>query len=105
MQEYRAAAAGDARGSVVIDLDDEIVEVVVAPEPVAAAIAVEPNRLIIMAVARIFPPGGPPPDGAEGEMRARAWVAVGPPPPAPRAGYAFSGPPRALPPVCPASPP
>ena len=40
MQEYRAAATGDARGAVVIDLDDEIVEMVVAREPVAGLVAV-----------------------------------------------------------------
>ena len=37
MQEYRAAAAGDARRAVVVDLDNKIVEMVVTLEPVAAA--------------------------------------------------------------------
>ena len=35
MQKYRAAEAGDARRSIVIDLDNEIIQVVVAGEPVA----------------------------------------------------------------------
>ena len=35
MDEHRAAAAGDARPGVVVDLDDEIVELVGAPQPVA----------------------------------------------------------------------
>ena len=36
MQEYRAAAAGDARRVVVIDLDNEIIEMIVAREPITA---------------------------------------------------------------------
>ena len=35
MQKHRAAAAGDARPGVVVDLDDEIVEMIVAAQPVA----------------------------------------------------------------------
>ena len=49
MQEYRAAAAPDTRRAVVIDLDDEIIEMVVAPEPVAAAAAIQPDRLVVVA--------------------------------------------------------
>jgi len=42
MQEYRAAEAGYARRSIVINLDDEIVEMVIAGEPVAFITATEP---------------------------------------------------------------
>ena len=35
MDEHRAAAAGDARPGVVVELDDEVVEMVGAPQPVA----------------------------------------------------------------------
>src|SRR5436853_7918709 len=35
MQEHSAAAPGDAGPGVVVDLDDDVVEAVVAPEPVA----------------------------------------------------------------------
>ena len=35
MDEHRAAAAGDARARVVVDFDNEIIEMIVAPEPVA----------------------------------------------------------------------
>src|SRR5258708_13901052 len=105
MQEYRAAAAGDARGSVVIDLDDEIVEVVVAPEPVAAAIAVEPNRLIIMAVPRVFPPGVLRPEVPNREMAGRCWGSLPWPPHAPRPDNSLPAPSPALALLRPFSPP
>jgi hypothetical protein len=41
MKEYCTAATRDAGQNVVIDLDDEIVEVIVASEPVSAVIVVE----------------------------------------------------------------
>jgi len=66
MQEYRAAAAGDARGAVMIDLDNEIIEVVVARESIGAATGLEPYRLVVMAALRIFAPGVHGPNGADG---------------------------------------
>ena len=42
---------------VVVDLDDEIVEMVVARQPVAGLVAVEPDRLIVVAVVRVLAPG------------------------------------------------
>ena len=80
MQKYRAATAGDARRAVVIDLDDEIVEVVVALEPVTAVIPIPPHRLIVMAALRIFAPGVFGPDGANRQERTRPRMAVGAPP-------------------------
>ena len=49
MQEDGAAAAGYAWRAVMIDLDDEVIEVIVAFEPVAAMRGIEPHRLIVMA--------------------------------------------------------
>ena len=80
MQKYRAATAGDARRAVVIDLDDEIVEVVVALEPVTAVIPIPPHRLIVMAALRIFAPGVFGPNGANRQESARPRMAVGAPP-------------------------
>ena len=45
MDEHGAAAAGDARPRVVVDLDNQIVETVVAPEPVAWFIGRPAERL------------------------------------------------------------
>src|SRR6266481_6396756 len=80
MQKYRAATAGDAWRAVVIDLDDKIVEMIVAPEPVAALIVIPPHRLIVMAALRIFAPGVFGPDGANRQERTRPRMAVGAPP-------------------------
>ena len=49
-RKHGAAAAGDARTGVVVDLDDEIVEVVVAHQPVAA-LARPAGPAVVMAVA------------------------------------------------------
>jgi len=91
MQEYRAAAAGDARGAVVIDLDNEIIEVVVACQSIAAATGLEPYRLIVMAALRIFAPGVRGPNGADGQECAWPRVAVGTPPQLPGPKGALRG--------------
>src|SRR3981189_2943637 len=96
MQEHRAAGGGDARRAVVIDLDNKIVEMVVAFEPVAAAIGVAPHRLVVMAAAGIFAPGGLRSNGANREKCPRPWVAVGTPPQLPGPERAFWGPAVAL---------
>src|SRR5438067_6680632 len=57
MQEHGAAAPGDARRRIVVDLDDEVVEMLLAPQPVAGLAARETNRLIVMPVGRVFAPG------------------------------------------------
>src|SRR6266403_5558352 len=80
MQEYRAATAGDTRRAVVIDLDDESVEMIIALEPVTATVAIPPHRLIVMAALRIFAPGVVGPDGANRQESARPRMAVGAPP-------------------------
>src|SRR5712664_2361437 len=67
MQEYRAAATGDAWGAVVIDLDNEIIEVVVARESIGAATGLEPYRLVVMAALRIFAPDVRGPNSADGQ--------------------------------------
>jgi hypothetical protein len=64
----------------VIDLDDEIIEVIVALEPVAALPGIEPHRLVVMAISWVFAPGVLGLDGANRQMSARPGMAVGPPP-------------------------
>jgi hypothetical protein len=80
MQKYRAAAAGDARRTVVIDLHDEIVEMIVALEPIAVLVTIPPHRLIVMAALRIFAPGVIGPDGANRQEGTWPRMAVGAPP-------------------------
>jgi hypothetical protein len=63
-----------------IDLDDKIVEMIVALEPVSALTAIPPHRLIVMAALRIFAPGVVGPDGANRQERRRPRMAVGAPP-------------------------
>jgi hypothetical protein len=89
MQKYRAAAAGDTRGTIVIDLDDKIVEMILAPEPVAAAVAIQPHGLIVVPTPGIFAPDIFGPDRAHRQERTRPWVAVGAPPQSPGPERAF----------------
>ena len=70
---------------VVIDLDNEIVEVILARQPVAGLVADQPDRLIVMAVVpglrtRRLRAGS----ARTGRKRARARMAVGAPPQLPR---------------------
>src|SRR4030088_3095559 len=76
MQEYRAAAAGNARRTVVIDLDNKIIEVIVALEPIAAAIAIQPHWLVVMAAPGVFAPGVFGSDSANRQKCTRSRVAV-----------------------------
>ena len=94
MQEYRAAAAGDARRGVVIDLDDEIIEVVVAPEPVAAADADPAASAGCNGGLRGLRTRRPRVRMARtGKKRARPRMAVGAPPQLPRPEDALGVPP------------
>ena len=81
VHEHGAAAAGDPRPGVVVELDDEIVETVGAPEPVAGMIGLEPERLVVVAVARVFAPAVVAAGcGRDRQVRARPRRAVGAPP-------------------------
>jgi hypothetical protein len=91
MQKYRAATAGDSWRAVVIDLDDKIVEMIVALEPVTALAAIPPHRLIVMAAPRIFAPGVLGPDGTNRQKGTGARMAVGAPPQLARPEGAFWG--------------
>lgn len=80
MQEYRAAAACDARRAVVIDLDDKIIEVVVAAEAVAALGPIQPNGLVVMAAGGVFTPGVFSCNRANRQKSLRPRMTVGAPP-------------------------
>jgi len=64
----------------VVDLDDEIVEMVLARQPVAALLAPEPDWPIVMAITRVFAPGILRPDGVSGDKAAWPRMTIGPPP-------------------------
>jgi len=57
VDEYGAAAAGDTRPRVVVDLHDEIIEMVLPPQPVAGRSLDEPNRPVVAPVGRVLAPG------------------------------------------------
>src|SRR4029079_12779558 len=79
MQKNTAAAAGHPRAGIVVDLDDEIVEMIVPPQPVTWFSGRAAQRAVIAPIDGIFAPGkvrSDPPDGQEGPRRGGA-----PPPP------------------------
>src|ERR1700710_1959865 len=80
VQKHRAAAAGNARMGVVIDLDDKIIKVILALEPITAFAGIKPHRLVVMAAAGVFAPGVFGPDGADRQECAWPGVTVGAPP-------------------------
>jgi hypothetical protein len=91
MQEDGAAAAGDARAAVVVDLDNEIIEPIVARQAVAATTAFQPHGPIVVAAGGVFAPGVFRADGAYRQKRGRPRVAVGAPPQSPRPERALGG--------------
>jgi hypothetical protein len=50
VKENGASAAGNARFGVVIDFDDEVIEVIVPHQAVAALMTVKPDGTIVVAV-------------------------------------------------------
>lgn len=107
MQEYGAAATGEPRPCIVVDLDDVVIKMIGALEAVARMLTADSDRLVVMAVGWILAPGivfanwanrekgpwprmtiGAPPKAARPERAARraaiAFVLVGANPPAPQ---------------------
>src|SRR6185437_10808929 len=80
MQKHRAAAACNARRKVVVDLDDEIIEMIGARQPVATLIAPQPHGLIIVAAGRILAPGILTPDRTNRQEGFGPRMPVGTPP-------------------------
>src|SRR5690348_15556980 len=80
MQEHGAAAAGDARAGVVVDFDDEIIEMVLARQPVTGPIVDQTDGPIVTAVPRVLAPGIFGPDRPHRQIGLRPGMAVGAPP-------------------------
>jgi len=57
VQEHGAAAMRDARATVVIDLDDEVIEMILAFQAVAGGIARALDRPVVMPIVGVLAPG------------------------------------------------
>jgi len=84
MHEYGAAKARNSRRKIMIDLDDEIVKVVGAPEPIAALLTAKPDRTVVMTAVRVLAPGVFRSNRADRQQRPGSRVAVSAPPQSPR---------------------
>jgi len=91
MQEHRAAAAGYSWRSIVVDLDDKIIKAVLARQPVAMAVPLEPQGPIVVPAGRILAPGVFGPDRANRQEGFGTGMAIGPPPHAQRPECAPGG--------------
>jgi len=80
MNEHGAAAAGYAGPRVVIDFDDNVVEAVVAAEPIARLVRQAAKRTVIAAIGRVLAPSVVGADAADRQQRPRPRQPVGPPP-------------------------
>src|SRR5262245_23211907 len=85
MQEHGAAATGNAGPYVVIDLDEVVVEPVVAPEAVAWLIGRAAEWAVVAAVGCILAPGQSGVDADGRQPRRGLWAAVRAPPQPPEA--------------------
>lgn len=80
MDEYRAATAGNPRPVIVIDFDYEIVQAVLAPQPVARFTWAAPDRTVVSPISRILAPGVGRSNGADREGGPGPGDSVRPPP-------------------------
>src|SRR5262249_23669760 len=84
MQKHGAAPAGNPGPGVVVDLDQEVVEPILAPEPVAWLIGRAPEWLIVPAAAGVFAPGHAGGDAGRGQQGCRFRATIGAPPQPPQ---------------------
>src|SRR5579863_1063584 len=80
MDEHGAAQAGDARPRIVIELKEQVVEAVLAPEAVAWFIGRAPKAAIVAPVGWVFAPGIRSADTARRQQYPRPRQAVSAPP-------------------------
>ena len=84
MHEHGAAASGNARMRIVVDFEDEIVKVIIAPEPVAWCVFGQADRAVISAIVRVFAPSVGTGDAAHRQVRRWTSDAIRTPPKAER---------------------
>jgi hypothetical protein len=80
VQEYGAAPAGDPWPGIVVDFDDQVVERVVATEPVAWFSGRPAEGPIVTAVMRVFAPSVGWTDPAPGKPGLQVRQPIGTPP-------------------------
>jgi len=80
MDEHRTAAVCNPRAGIVVKLDDQVVEVIIAPQPVAGRVLAQSKRPVVASVGRVFAPRVGPSDAADRQSGARPRTAVRPPP-------------------------
>lgn len=80
MDEHGASAAGDPRARIVVKLDDEIIEMIVARKTVARGAGREADVPVVAPVGRVFAPSVLGADAADGEQGPRPRPAIGAPP-------------------------
>jgi hypothetical protein len=80
VDENRAAAAGNARPGIMIELDNEVVEMIRPPKSVAGTAFRQQYGPVVPSIQRIFTPAVILPDTPDRKQRFRTDGAVGPPP-------------------------
>lgn len=96
MNEYRAAAPGDARTPVMIDFNNNIIEMVGPDKTVSGCPGRPSDRAVVIAVGRVFRPRVVWPNPAQGKECAGRQAAVGTPPDSHRTEPATRRPPIPL---------
>lgn len=80
MDEYCAATVRNPGPGIVIELDDQVIEVIIAPQPVAGCMFRSTDRPVVASIRRILAPGVGSVDAAHRQSGARTWTAIGAPP-------------------------
>jgi DNA-binding response OmpR family regulator len=84
MQKNRTATSDHPRPGIVVDLDHQVVQGILPPQPVAWFTGRAPERAVVAAVRGILAPRNVRVDPAHGEVRPRGGTAIGAPPQAQR---------------------
>lgn len=77
MNKDGAAAAGNAWARVVIQLDYQVIEMILAPKPVGGARGGKLDRAVVAPVCGVLAPAIVPANGACGQVRSGTGQAVG----------------------------
>lgn len=85
VNKHRAAAPGDAWPRIVIDFYDEVIEMIFAGKPIRGRVRRNLDRLVVVAIGRIFTPSVGSINTARRQRGNWASMPVRPPPEPPRA--------------------
>jgi hypothetical protein len=84
MHKNRAAAPRYARPAIMVKFDDQIVELIIAPQAIAGLAGFAPDWAIVAAIARVFAPGIVWADCTQWKPRSRTKAPIGAPPQPPQ---------------------